>query len=171
MVDIQAISVIIAALSVALAALNSILTSRRTARNEKLTLETRQAQMFIQMQNRLSDSMRDIEIPYLELIQSKKYDTYDEFIDLLNSDPTIRKVVRRLCGFYENLGVLVKEKLIDVRLVALMWGGSTRIFWEFIEPIIDEWRVAMNYPRLWSETEYVCKEVLKYMDEHPELRT
>jgi hypothetical protein len=169
MVDIQAISVIIAALSVALAALNSILTSRRTARNEELTLETRQAQMFMQMQNRLSDSMRDT--PGFEVILNTKFDTFDEFHDLCNSDPTINKVVRGYAGFYESLGVLVKEKLIDVRLVSLMWGGTTRMFWEFLEPIIGEWRVALNYPRLWSETEYVCKEVLKYMDEHPELKT
>lgn len=39
------------------------------------------------------------------------------------------------------------------------------------DPIINDLREHCKYPRLWSETEYVCKEVIKYVDEHPELRT
>jgi hypothetical protein len=142
---------------------------RNSQRNQELTLETRQAQMFMQMQNRFADSMQDI--PSVEVIQSIKFDTFEEFLDLYHSDPTINKVMRGYGRFYENLGVLVKEELIEVRLVALMWGGPTRMYWDVLEPILDDWRVAFNYPRLWSETEYICKEVLKYMDEHPELKT
>jgi len=48
----------------------------------------------------------------------------------------------------------------------LTWG-----FWEQIGPIIEPWRKAWNYPRLASETEYLGKSLLKYMDEHPELKT
>jgi hypothetical protein len=53
-----------------------------------------------------------------------------------------------------------------------MWAGSTRMFYEnIVEPIIEEGIVYWDYPRLWSETVYVCKELIKYMDEHPELKT
>ena len=48
----------------------------------------------------------------------------------------------------------------------------TRRFYEnIVEPIIDEAIVFFNMPRVWSETVYVCKELIQYMDEHPELRT
>ena len=131
--------------------------------------ETRQTQIFMQMYNKFYESMADVNA--LEVIQNTKFDTVEEFLELMKSDETFGKVIRAYGNFYEGLGVLVKEGLINVRLVALMWGGPTRMFWELIEPIVGDWRVAINYPRLWSETEYVCKEVLKYMEEHPELKT
>ena len=40
-----------------------------------------------------------------------------------------------------------------------------------VSPNLDEWREEIGYPRLWSETEYICEELIKYMDEHPELKT
>jgi len=53
-----------------------------------------------------------------------------------------------------------------------MWAGVTRTYWEnVLEDTIDDLRVLWRYPRLLSETEYVCRELIKYMDEHPELKT
>ena len=78
---------------------------------------------------------------------------------------------RRLATFYEGLGVLVKEGYIDIRLVALLMTGRIRVFWEKFEPIIDELREFHNYPRWMSETEYLYNELMKYLDEHPELKT
>jgi len=67
---------------------------------------------------------------------------------------------------------MVKEGYVSIRLVALMWAGMTRMFYEYIlEPIIEEGREYTKYPRLWSETEWLCKELIKYMNEHPELKT
>jgi hypothetical protein len=73
--------------------------------------------------------------------------------------------------FLEGLGVLVKQDLVSIHLVALTWAGSSRMFWDKISPILDDWRRAINYPRLWSETEYLCKKLIRYMEEHPELAT
>ena len=73
--------------------------------------------------------------------------------------------------WYENVGVLVKEGLLDVRLITMMYAGATRELWEKLEPVIDGCRLALNYPRMYSETEYLCKTLIKYMDEHPELTT
>jgi hypothetical protein len=79
--------------------------------------------------------------------------------------------IARMASFLEGMGVLVKEDLVSMRLVALTWAGTTRMFWDKMSPIIDDWRRAINYPRLWSETEYLCTELIKYMEEHPELAT
>jgi hypothetical protein len=77
-----------------------------------------------------------------------------------------------LSGFYEGLGVVVKQGYLSIQLVALMWAGFTRTFWEnIVEPILDEMREALGYPRGWSETEYLCRELMNYMDEHPEFKT
>ena len=73
--------------------------------------------------------------------------------------------------YWEGIGVLVKEKFLDIRLVALMLCGNTRFFWEKLKPFVDEARVDLGYERWMSETEYLYDELLKYLGEHPELST
>jgi len=81
-------------------------------------------------------------------------------------------VIDAFIGFYEGLGVIVKEGYMSIRLVALMWAGMTRMFWENIfEDTVDGLRVHYGLPRMFSETEYVCRELIKYINEHPELKT
>ena len=70
-----------------------------------------------------------------------------------------------------NVGVLVKEGMLDIRLIALNWAGASRMVWEKLEPILPQLRKQFNYPRMWSETEYLFRELIKYMEEHPELAT
>jgi hypothetical protein len=101
-----------------------------------------------------------------------KISDFNEYLQKRESDPKFKLAMDSMLGFYEALGVLVKEGYLSIRLVTLMWAGSTRMFFEnIIEPIIEEGIVYWSYPRLWSETVYVCKELMKYMDEHPELKT
>ena len=44
-------------------------------------------------------------------------------------------------------------------------------FWKIFDPIKDEIREYMNYPRWASETEYLYYELLKYQETHPEFKT
>ena len=69
------------------------------------------------------------------------------------------------------MGVLVKAGLLDIHLIALSFAGATRQLWEKLEPLLEPMREKFEYPRMWSETEYLCRELMKYMDEHPELKT
>jgi len=73
-----------------------------------------------------------------------------------------------IVGFYEGVGVLVKEGLIDIRLVALLMTGTTTLFWRKMEPFIDEIR-RRAYPRAYIETEYLYNALMDYIKEHPEI--
>jgi hypothetical protein len=74
-------------------------------------------------------------------------------------------------NYYEGVGVLVKENLVDIRLVAELIAGTTRKFWEIHAPIVAEMRRYTEQPRFLSETEYLYNRLMRYMDEHPELKT
>jgi hypothetical protein len=51
-------------------------------------------------------------------------------------------------------------------------GGVTRRFYEnIVDQIIDGAIEYWNAPRVWSETVYVCKELIKYIEEHPDLKS
>jgi hypothetical protein len=146
---------------------------RNSQRTQQMQLETRQVQLFMQMHQQLNtiitEQVGDIE--WITML-STKMSGLDEYLHKRETDPRFKLLMDSHFGFYETLGVLVKEGYISIRLIALTWAGSTRMFYEnIVEPIIEEAKVYWDYPRVYSETVYVCKELIKYMDEHPELKT
>ena len=76
--------------------------------------------------------------------------------------------MQKIVGFYEGVGVLVREGLLDIRLVALLMTGTTLGFWRKIELYVLDVRVSLG-PRVWIETEYLAKRLLDYMEKHPEI--
>jgi hypothetical protein len=131
---------------------------------------TRQAQLFMQFYNRYQDYFQVAGIS--KDIISDRLSGLGEYQERYNSDERFKLAMDSYLPFYEGLGVMVKEGFFSIRLVALMWAGMTRMFYEnVIEPTIEDMREYSNYPRLWSEAEWLGKELIMYLEEHPELRT
>ena len=78
------------------------------------------------------------------------------------------KTVVVLGAYFEGLGVLVRENLLDIRVVALLMTGNVINYWSKLKPIIGDIREALNWPRAWIEAEYLYNELMKYLEEHPE---
>ena len=167
MVTIESLSIIFTGISISLAAFYYINTLRNSQRNQQTQLETRQAQLFIQLYNRFRDDTEDLDIESSFLDVEIK--SSEDFIRLWRTDEDFGKVLSTLGGFYEGIGVMVREGYIPVRLVALQWGGMTRRFWEKMEPYVSDVREAQTFPRAWAETEYLYNELMKYIEEHPEV--
>jgi hypothetical protein len=135
---------------------------------QEQALGTRQAQLMYQIWNDY-ERFRESGLFWRDL----EYEDFDDFWRRYSADenPDFWRRDVAIMGWYERIGVLVKTGLLDVHLMALSFGGPTRMLWENLEPILEPLREKFQYPRLWSETEYLCKEVIKYMEEHPELKT
>jgi hypothetical protein len=78
--------------------------------------------------------------------------------------------------FYEEIGVLLEEGLIDVNLVIQLIGGTFRLYWEKFEPYVLERRIRDNYPRYYDKMEYLYNEIEKlrgheWKEIFPELKT
>ena len=102
------------------------------------------------------------------------YDSYIKIADWMNPDTSDKEYLAAqeyVSSFYEGLGVFVKEGLVDIRMVALTMTYMTTRYWEKLAPIVYEGRKRNNYPRMLSEFEYLYDELIKYLDEHPELKT
>jgi hypothetical protein len=162
MVDLETASIVLTGLGLMIALTYYGLQIRNQNR-------ARQAQLFMQMYGMWRDQLSGLEVfPVI----SKKISGIEEYQEKIGSDANFSNVFHSLCSWYEGLGVLVKANYLDIRLVALMWAGVTRMFWEnLLEPVIFNVRELQGLPRLWSESEYVCRELVKYLDEHPELKT
>ena len=177
MVDLallQSISYMAGALGVCVAAIYYVLNLRISQKNQELslktqqqTLETRQAQMFLNIYQQTTS--KDFTSAY-NFFLSSQWENYSEFLELLQKKEFTNDF-SILAMYWEVLGVLVKEGFLPIRLVALLLTGGTRSFWEKLKPIKDEARVDMGYVRWMSETEYLYDELLRYLDKHPELST
>jgi hypothetical protein len=179
--EIQTAYYMVAATGVLVAAVFYILNLRISQRNQELmlkaqeqsaraqqqTLETRQAQMFMNIYQQTTS--KDFTSAYNKFISSQ-WENYSESRELFQKKEFADDFY--ILGMYfEGLGVLVKEGYLPIRLVALLLTGMTRSFWEKLKPIVDEARVDMGYVRWFSEAEYLYDELLRYLDKHPELWT
>ncbi len=71
----------------------------------------------------------------------------------------------------EELGVYVREGLLDIRLIYLLTGGVITKTWELLKVLLKEYRIRNNWPRWFIEAEYLCKRIIEYGEKHPELTT
>jgi len=169
MVDYSTLALILTGLGLTASILYYAMVLRNANKTQQLALETRQAQLFMQMYNRWLDS---IGLEDYSMLISRRMSNWEEFKSVYNSDEDYQRVFNNMAGFYEGLGVLVKAGYLSIHPIVLMWTGVTTLFWvNVLEPIVDGWRKELDLTRLWSEAEYLCKELLRYVEEHPELRT
>lgn len=137
-------------------------------KSQQSTLETRQAQLFMQLYNKVVSQEG---IDNLGLLVRAEWSSYEEWVEKYQNDEEYAKAFVFYLMQMEGVGVLIKEKLVSIRLVAMFFAGITRQIWEKYKDIILEERKHMNYPRYASEWEYTYNELMKYMKEHPELAT
>jgi len=146
-----------------------------TRKAQEQALETRQAQLFMNIYNQ-SFTNREWLNAYNKVLTTH-WDNYEEYLkiaDFRNPESSDREYLEAqsyVSSFYEGLGVFVKEGLVDIRLIALTMTYMTRNYWEKIAPVVYESRKRYNYPRMLSEFEYLYDELMKYIEEHPELKT
>lgn len=172
--EIQAAYYMVAATGVLIAAIFYILNLRISQKNQELmlkaqqqTLDTRQAQMFMSIYNQSTTKEFN---KALNKYMESQWSSWDDFRELWKN-AEFREAFNVVGVYYEGLGVLVREGLLDVRMVALLICGMTRMYWEKLSPIVEEGRMVTGYSRFASESEYLYNSLMTYLDEHPELRT
>lgn len=102
-----------------------------------------------------------------------EFKDYNDFLDKygIENNPEAWDHINALITFSEGVGTLVKTGNLPVDDVYTLMGGLTILLWEKFEPIKEQIREHNNYPRWASETEYLYNELMKYLEEHPELKT
>jgi hypothetical protein len=181
--EIQAAYYMVAATGVLVAAAYYVMNLRITQRNQELTLkaleqsakaqqqtlESRQAQMFMNIYDQTKSN--EFTTAYNKVVNDTKWSTIEEYQAHWVNDPEFKQMTNTLGIFFEGIGVLVKEGMLDIRWIALLICGMTRSYWEKYQPIIEDGRRLWGYRRWWSESEYLYNELIRYVKEHPELET
>jgi hypothetical protein len=167
LVDAQTIGVLVTAASVTVAAVYYIMTLRVQQTNMKANLETRQAQMLMNLYERWNEPRFQntwFETTYWE------YSDYDDFMKKYyrTSNPEAYGKFMLIATFFEGIGVFVKRSLIDAALVDDMMSVYIIGFWGTFGPFIIEFRKRRIQPTYFEHVEYlygVVHEIWK--QQHP----
>ena len=153
MVDYQSITVSLAALGFLVASIYYTLTLRNQNR-------TRQAQLFMQIYSVFSTP--EFQDNITEIV-SMKWNDYDEFMDKYGpkTDPKAWRAIGSVAGYFEGIGMLVNEKLIDISLVENLMSTHIIYYWEKFEFLSIRLRRDFNSPHLDAWKEYLYNEIKK----------
>jgi hypothetical protein len=156
--DIQTFSIVIAAAGVFVAAINSVYSSREAKQQRQTEIETRQAELFMQMYNRWStpDMMKSYG---LVLFRSSwtDYDDWAQKYGPYHGDFDVWASGMSVLTFFEGLGVLVRNGLIDIKLVEDLLSRRLVETWNKFRPIREEGIRRGRDPKAWDHAEYLYK--------------
>ncbi len=135
-----------------------VLTVRNSQRTQRQQLETRQAQLFMQLyQDLLSENnMRSL----LDLM-NMEWEDFDDFERKLGSDNNPDSFVKRTSIWFRmnGIGLLLRDGLIDSEKVFDLLGTWIIWLWMKWESIIKELRVRYHQPEIYTEFEYLADEM------------
>ena len=86
-------------------------------------------------------------------LRKTKFENFDEIEEKCYVE------ARQAADWWENLGVLVKRKLVDISLVADLYHASLE--WEKLKPWVEETRRRVNNPKVYEWFEYLYNEMKK----------
>ena len=172
MIDIQTVLTYLTLISVPVGVFYHIMTLRNTRKNQEMQLETRQAQLFMQLYDKtMSKEFTDAHKEFSGL-RFDDYTEYKDWIMNLPENPKKYDAWAYLATFYEGLGLLVMEGLASIRMVSVFMGSTIIGFYErFGGEYVHKLREETGSKGTLSETEYLYNEIKKYLEEHPELKT
>ena len=163
MVDAQTIGVLVTTASVTVAAIYYIMTLRVQQTNMKHTLETRQAQFMMQ----LNESMTNVESwkNWIELMNMEWTDL-DDFERKWGTGGNPEAAAKRFSIWWRIgfLSQLLQRGLIDREWLHRAFSNMILQQWFKWEPIIILIRKLLNNPQYHADFEYLAKELIK-MDE------
>ena len=168
MSEIQTLLGYLTPISLTIGVIYYVLTLRNTRRNQQLQLETRQAQLFVQMYNRFTSY--EFKTKWNEVMHVWEWEDLADFNAKYGLGTEEFPKMDLVSTFFEGVGVMVKRGLIDVSLVDDLMSGHVVSGWERFVPMIKSWREMGNWPQLLEWWEYLYYEVKRIMDgQHPEI--
>ena len=136
-----------------------------STKNQELTLETRQAQLFMHIYR---DWYNSDFWEHWDNVMQYDFETYDEFYG--NITPEVSRSSRSLFAFFEGLGVLVNRGLIEPSFIDDLMSAMVVSFWERMKPVYTEYRIRRNAPMVAEWIEYLYNTIKPIMDaQHPEM--
>ena len=165
MVTFETVLNVIPALSVAVALVYYALNLRNANRTQRMQLETRKAQFYMQLYMRVTSEefmKRSIDLLRWE------FDGYEDLSEryLQGPDSSLSAKWFSLLWHMDGLGYMMAQKLIEAEMVYNFGGGAAHLrHWMKWEPAIVEMRIRRGDPEFLRWFEYLAEEMMKLRQE------
>jgi hypothetical protein len=153
MVDIQTVSIAIASASIMVAVVYYILQIQHQKKMRQTDLVTRLSRDIALDKEALE--------AYVDIVDAE-FEDYDDFVKKYGkfiSKNQVPSSFMKMGNFYEQIGVLLRNKLIDASLVDQLFPVSTT--WEKMKPLVEGMRKEYHDPTFFEWFEYLYNEMKK----------
>jgi len=164
---LQPVSWVAAAIGVCIAAIYYIYNIGATRKTQELALksqeqnlETRQAQLFMQIYAKLYEPDFLMNLNNAITTEYRSFEEHQRKTSF-TENPDEAKKVGPVNLYFEGMGVLVKRKLISPGMVDDLLSGFIISYWEKYRDWVYELRRRYNYPAAGEHIEYLYNEVKK----------
>ena len=144
---------------------------RSGQKNQQLQLETRKAQLYMQLFMRItSEEFVKKAIDLLKL----EYGDVDEFMekDILGPDSSLHAKLFSMFWHIDGLGYMMSQGLIDPEMVYNFGGGFAQVWhWRKWEPVVMRFRERRGDPDFLKWFEYTAKEMMRMRQEKGLMQT
>jgi hypothetical protein len=124
-------------------------------------IKTRKAQLFADLYTQFRDF--DFMKRWSECYFQWEWKDFDEFIERYGPQNNIEAfaLYTSICAYFEGIGVLTKNKLIDITMVDELMATPIIWMWEKTEAITKGYRINFDNPNLWEWYEYLYHKLKK----------
>ena len=158
MVTIELMLQVLPILSLSIAIIYYAINVRNANKNQQLTIDTRQAQLLMQIYNKYTET----ELMKQQMnIVNMKYSDIDEFWNKYGplSNPEEYTSFARLGYFFDGIGVLLKRELVDKYALYDLMGVHVLQYWDnWYGPLIVGLREKWSNPNAYEMFEHLACE-------------
>ena len=152
MVDIAAVSIVIASAGVLAGVIYYILEIRHQSR-------LRQTESVIKLSPWFNMNAREVQEAITQVC-SIEYENYDDYLERYSGKPE-HTTLKILGNYFEGMGILVYRKLVETDIVYDFWGDIIQSSWEKIEPLVAGMRKDSGDLNMFKFWEYLYHEMKK----------
>jgi hypothetical protein len=147
--EVQTVSIAVASASVVAGVIYYIFQIRHQTRTRQTELVTRLASTF---------ARKEFQQELWELLNDLKSGAFHSESDIVKKYGSIYP---ETAYFFEELGVLLKRKLVDISLVDDLFSAPIIRFWEAAKPFVERARKQLNEPQYAEHIDYLYNEMKK----------
>ena len=158
MVTIELLLQVLPILSLSIAIIYYAINVRNANRNQQLTIDTRQAQLLMQIYNKYTET--ELMKQQMDIV-NMEYDGVEEFWSKYgpNSNPVMYTSFARLGYFFDGIGVLLKRGLVDSAALYDLMGVHVLQYWNgWYGPLMPGLREKWSNPHAYEMFEYLAEE-------------
>jgi hypothetical protein len=169
MVQIENLPLVLTGLGLTASVLYYTMVLRNANKTQQQQLETRQAQLFMELYREYRDP--EFRKMFTEVSTQFTWEDDADFRRKYSPEGNVDNytIYSSVMSYFEGIGVLVKRGLIGIEIVYDLLALQIKSIWEKNREITYASREYLGMPTLWDDLEYLYDELMKYIEEHPEL--